>query len=48
MFKRVPRPGQVEPFLAVKSMQEGDIIVLHVGKMEQQSHISNIGKNLNG
>lgn len=31
MFEVVKGPGHVEPFLAVKSMQINDIVVLHVG-----------------
>ena len=32
MFEKVKDIGHIEPFLATKSMQIGDIVVLHVGQ----------------
>ena len=31
---RSKRPGHVEPFLATRDMQIGDIVMLHVGKQD--------------
>lgn len=36
MFERVSGPGHIEPFLAVKSMREGDIVLLHVGSQDKR------------
>ena len=35
MFQKVNGPGHVEPFLATKSMDLGDIVLLHVGQQEK-------------
>lgn len=35
MFKNVNNIGHVEPFLAVKSMEIGDLVFLHVGKQDK-------------
>ncbi|NLK23287.1 MAG: EVE domain-containing protein [Clostridiales bacterium] len=34
MFEKVKNVGHIEPFLAVKSMKIGDIVLLHVGKQD--------------
>ena len=31
MFEKVSGVGHIEPFLATKAMEEGDIVLLHVG-----------------
>lgn len=36
MFKIVKSIGHIEPFLAVKSMKLGDIVLLHVGKQDKR------------
>ena len=35
MFEKVKSVGHIEPFLAVKNMQLGDIVLLHVGKQDK-------------
>lgn len=35
MFEVVKNVGHIEPFLAVKSMQLGDIVILNVGKQDK-------------
>lgn len=35
MFEKVTRPCHVEPFLATKSMELGDIVFLHVGAQDR-------------
>lgn len=34
LFDKVKGPGHVEPFLATRDMQIGDIVMLHVGKQD--------------
>lgn len=36
MFEKVTGEGHVEPFLATKSMEEGDLVLLHVGSQNKQ------------
>lgn len=35
MFKEVKSIGHIEPFLAVKSMEIGDTVLLHVGRQDK-------------
>ena len=50
IFEKVRKAGHVEPFLATKSMEEGDLILLHVGSQNTQydSGIYAIGTIVNG
>ena len=34
MFEKVRAIGHIEPFLATKAMEKGDIVLLHVGKQK--------------
>ncbi len=36
MFEKVTGEGRVEPFLETKSMEEGDLVLLHVGSQTKQ------------
>ena len=36
IFEKVSGVGHVEPFLATKAMEEGDIVILHVGTQNKQ------------
>jgi len=36
MFEKVSGVGHVEPFLAVKSMVEDDLVLLHVGSQNKK------------
>lgn len=35
IFEKVKKVGHVEPFLAVKAMEEGDTVLLHVGSQNK-------------
>ncbi len=35
MFEKVKKAGHIEPFLATKEMNIGDIIILHVGNQDK-------------
>ena len=50
MFEKVSGPGHVEPFLATKSMNYGDIILLHVGSQDKrhESGVYAYGKVIHG
>ena len=36
MFRKVGGPGHVEPFLATKAMNPGDLVLLHVGQQDSR------------
>ena len=50
MFKSVSGKGHIESFYAVKSMQPGDIVLLHVGSQvkEYESGVYAVGKVIYG
>ena len=36
IFERVTGKGHIEPFLATKSMEEGDLVLLNVGRQNKR------------
>ena len=50
IFEKVKNIGHIEPFLATKSMEIGDLILLHVGQQNKkyESGIYAIGEIVNG
>ena len=50
MFEKVRKVGHIEPFLATKAMEVGDLLLLHVGQQNKkyQSGIYAIGKVVRG
>lgn len=50
MFEKVTHMNHVEPFLATKSMETGDMVLLHVGQQNKryESGIYAIGKIVKG
>lgn len=50
MFENVKNEGHIEPFLATKSMEVGDVILLHVGAQDKayESGIYAVGEIVKG
>ena len=50
MFKQVKAVGHIEPFLATKSMEVGDLVLLHVGQQNKKykSGVYAIGEIVEG
>ena len=42
MFEKVSGAGHIEPFLATKAMEEGDLILLHVGRQNRKTKVNYI------